>query len=168
MSTTWQGVVEAKCFHFWKWWIQKLSYGVFSNASPLAKCIYNHNIRNDACDLISMERRPNLSTKLIWIVGYYTGVPYDPGVQKTPRRSRPSMECTSSGLNLLEEVRCCSDLGVLVTTIYIQFGHLKILHSNYCLITYKMCMILWRFHSQMLKDSTIVRKYIWKFSPKLR
>jgi hypothetical protein len=52
--------------------------------------------------------------------------------EKTPRRSRPSMECTSSGLNLLEEVRCCSDLGVLVlvTAIYIQFGHLKILHSN--------------------------------------
>jgi hypothetical protein len=42
------------------------------------------------------------------------------------------MECTSSGLNLLEEVCCCSDLGVLVlvTAIYIQFGHLKILHSN--------------------------------------
>jgi len=29
------------------------------------------------------------------------------------------MECTSGGLNLLEEVRCCSDLGASYNNIYI-------------------------------------------------
>jgi hypothetical protein len=36
--------------------------------TKLSAC--RQNIRNDACDLIAMERQLDLSTKLIWIFGY--------------------------------------------------------------------------------------------------